>query len=363
MAQAGRRTGPQLDAARRRFLVDLIDAPAPSGYEQPVREVWRGYVEGFADEVRVDVHGNVIASRNLNGAPRLMLAGHCDELGFQANYISDDGFIYFNTVGGHDASLIPGRRVVVHTAQGPVLGVTGRKAVHLTPRSERGNPIKVEDIWIDIGAQGREAAERLVRVGDPITYNLGMQDLQDERAAARAFDNKIGAWVVAEALRRVDARKLSASVHAVATVQEEVGLRGAQTSAFGLNPAVGVAVDVTHASDSPGIDKRITGEIKLGAGPVITRGANVNPGVERLLLETACDLGMDVQIEAEPGGTGTDANAMQLAQAGVATGLVSVPLRYMHSPSEVIALPDANQCADLLAAFAARVTDEVDFTP
>ena len=352
-----------MDAAGREFLQQLIDAPSPSGYEQAVRRVWRETVSTFADDVRGDVHGNVIASRNPGGSPRLMFAGHCDELGLQINFISDKGYLYFNTIGGHDPSLISGRRVIIHTQDGPVRGVTGRRAVHLTPRGERGKEQKVEDIWIDIGVSDKAEAEALVRVGDAVTYELGMQPLRNGLAVARAFDNKIGAWVVAEALRRIDAAACKAEVVSVATVQEELGLRGATTSTFGIDPLVGVAVDVTHATDHPNVNKVTAGDISLDGGPVITRGANVNPVVERLLMESAEALGMTVQVEAEPRGTGTDANAMQLSRAGVATGLVSVPLRYMHTPSEIISLDVADQAADLLAAFAQRLTPEMDFTP
>ena len=352
-----------MDAAGREFLQQLIDAPSPSGYEQAVRRVWRETVSTFADDVRGDVHGNVIASRNPGGSPRLMFAGHCDELGLQINYISDKGYLYFNTIGGHDPSLISGRRVIIHTQDGPVRGVTGRRAVHLTPRGERGKEQKVEDIWIDIGVSDKAEAEALVRVGDAVTYELGMQPLRNGLAVSRAFDNKIGAWVVAEALRRIDAAACKAEVVSVATVQEELGLRGATTSTFGIDPLVGVAVDVTHATDHPNVNKVTAGDVSLDGGPVITRGANVNPVVERLLMESAEALGMTVQVEAEPRGTGTDANAMQLSRAGVATGLVSVPLRYMHTPSEIISLDVADQAADLLAAFAQRLTPEMDFTP
>ena len=354
-----------MDAAGREFLQQLIDAPSPSGYEQAVRRVWRETVSTFADDVRGDVHGNVIASRNPGGSPRLMFAGHCDELGLQINFISDKGYLYFNTIGGHDPSLISGRRVIIHTQDGPVRGVTGRRAVHLTPRGERGKEQKVEDIWIDIGVSDKAEAEALVRVGDAVTYELGMQPLRNGLAVARAFDNKIGAWVVAEALRRIDAAACKAEVVSVATVQEELGLRGATTSTFGIDPLVGVAVDVTHATDHPNVNKVTAGDVSLDGGPVITRGANVNPVVERLLMESAEALGMTVQVEAEPRGTGTDANAMQLSRAGVATGLVSVPLRYMHTPSEIISLDVANQAADLLAAFAQRLTPVrwMDFTP
>lgn len=345
------------------FLEQLIESPSPSGYEQAVREQWREYTSDFADEVHSDVHGNVIAARNPDGQPRVMFAGHCDELGFQVNYITDDGFIYFNTIGGHDASLIPGRRVIIHARDGTVKGVTGRKAVHLTTPAERGKAVKIEDIWIDIGVTDREEAESLVRVGDPVTYDMGIQEMRNDIAVARAFDNKIGAWVVAEALRRISPKKLTASVIAVATVQEEIGLRGATTSAYGVDPAVAVAVDVTHATDSPGVNKKIVGDVKLGGGPVIARGPNINPVVEQMLVEAAHDSGITVQIQAESRATGTDANAIQISRAGVATGLVGVPLRYMHSPSEVISLADADATATLLAAFAERVQATSDFTP
>jgi len=352
-----------VDAVRRAFLESLLSAPSPSGYEQPIQLVWRDYAATFADAVSTDAHGNAIAVRNPAGAPRLMFAGHCDELGFQVLYINDQGFVYFGTIGGHDANLIPGRRVIVHGGRGPVRGVTGKKAVHLMEADERDKAVKVKDVWIDIGVRSRREAERLIRVGDPVTYDTAMQDLRRGIAVSRAFDNKIGAWIVAEGLRRIRPRRLKAAVHAVSTVQEEIGLRGAHTSAYGIDPAVAVAVDVTHATDHPNVSKTTAGDIRLGKGAVITRGPNINPVVERLLFEVAVERKIPHQVEAEPRGTGTDANAIQLARAGVATGLVSVPLRYMHTPSEVIALEDAEAAADLLAAFAETLTPSTDFTP
>ena len=352
-----------MDTPHREFLNALVDAPSPSGYEQPVRRVYREYTEAFADNVRSDVHGNVIASRNTQGAPRLMFAGHCDELGFQVNYITGDGFIYFNTIGGHDAGVVPGRRVVIHTRNGPVSGVTGRRAIHLTPPNERGKPAKIEDIWIDIAVADKDEAASLVQVGDPITYDMGIQDLRNGVVAGRALDNKVGAWVVGEALRRVDEAHVQASVHAVATVQEEIGLRGATTSAFSIDPQVAIAVDVTHATDHPNTQKKTAGDVTLGGGPTISRGPNFNPIVVDKLVEAAEALDMPYQLEAAGRGTGTDANAIQLTRAGVATGLVSVPLRYMHTPSEVVALADADAAATLLAEFANRLAPDDDFTP
>ena len=352
-----------MEKSQREFLESLVTAPSPAGYEQPVRHVYQAYTQEFAESVGSDVHGNVIAIRNPSGNPRLMFAGHCDELGFQVNYVNDQGYIYFNTIGGHDAGLIPGRRVVVHNSKGPVAGVTGRRAVHLTPSSERGKPAKIENIWIDIAVADKEEAESLVSIGDPITYDTGLQNLRSGVVAGRALDNKIGTWVVAEALRRITKTDLQASVHAVATVQEEIGLRGAETSAYSINPDVAVAVDVTHATDHPNITKQTAGDVKLGGGATISRGPNFNPLVVEKLIEAAESIGISYQLEAAPRGTGTDANAIQLARAGVATGLVSVPLRYMHTPSEVVALSDADGAASLLAAFANRLTRNDEFTP
>jgi len=352
-----------VEKSQRHFLESLINAPSPAGYEQPVRQVYREYTEAFADDVHSDTHGNMIAIRNVNGNPRLMFAGHCDELGLQVNYVNEHGFIYFNTIGGHDAGLVPGRRVVIHGANGPVAGVTGRKAIHLTPADERGKPAKIENIWIDIAVSDKQEAESLVSIGDPITYDVGLQDLRSDVVAGRALDNKIGTWVVAEGLRRTSASQLKASIHAVATVQEEIGLRGAETSAYGINPTVAIAVDVTHATDHPNIKKQTAGDVKLGGGPTISRGPNFNPRVVEKLIEAAEALGLPYQLEAASRGTGTDANAIQLSRAGVATGLVSIPLRYMHTPSEVVALGDADAAATLLAEFANRLSPGDDFTP
>ena len=352
-------------AASKQFLVDLLSAPGPSGYEGPVRKVWEAEVKKYADRVEVDVHGNAVGIYNADGGPRIMFAGHMDELGFQVIYIDDKGYLYFETIGGFDLQIIPGRKVRVHTAKGPVMGVLGKKPIHLMQAADRRKVPSKHDLWIDIGVKGGKEAKKLVAIGDPVTYDSNYEDLRNGLAVSRGFDNKAGAWVVAEALRRVSRakRKCRAAIHSVATVQEEVGLRGARTSAYGVDPLVGIAVDVTHATDSPGIDKKTAGDVKLGGGPTISRGANINPVVERLLLKTADELGMDVQLEAAPRGTGTDANALQLTRAGVATGLVGVPLRYMHTPSELISLDDAEKAADLLAAFAQRLTPEMDFTP
>jgi len=345
------------------FLKALVDTPGPSGYEQPVQSVFRQYVRTHADDVRTDVLGNVIAVRNPEGRPRIMLAGHADEIGFQIRHISDEGMLYFGSIGGHDAVVAAGQRVVVHTSSGPVPGVLGRKAVHLLEPEERDKAPKLRDMWIDIGACSKDVAAKRVAIGDCATYDAHFLQLTDDICVARSFDDKMGAFVVAEVLRLLAGRDLQAAVCAVATVQEEIGIRGAITSAFGVNPDVGIAVDVGHSTDYPGADKRTGGDIKLGGGPMIARGPHINPRVYDLLAEVARSKDVPFVVEAIPGGTGTDADALQISHAGVAAGVLSVPVRYMHTPNEVISLLDIERAAEILAAFCERVTAEEDWVP
>lgn len=345
------------------FFQTILNSPSPSGFEQKTAELFRQYAHDFAEEVQTDLMGNVIAGLNVNRSPRVMFAGHIDEIGFLVRYISEEGFLYFGSIGGHDPVIPVGQRVTVYTQKGEVSGVIGRKPIHLMEDDDRRKSPQIHDLWIDIGAANKAAAQELVRVGDPIVYTSQFQTLQGDFAAARSFDNKMGAFVVIEALRLLAQDRPSAAVYAVGTVQEEVGLRGARTSAYGIDPVCGIAVDVTHATDYPGVDKKRVGEVLPGKGPAICRGSNINPIVFDMLVETAQELDIPYQLEAAGGGTGTDANAMQVSRAGMATGLVSVAVRYMHTPCEVLALKDVEQAAMLLAGFARKVTPETDFTP
>jgi endoglucanase len=253
--------------------------------------------------------------------------------------------------------------VRIHAKNGVVPGVTGKKAIHVMSPEERKKSPEVQDMWIDIGAKNKQEAEELVRVGDPITYAEAFETLRGDIAVSRAFDDKAGSFAVGDVLRLLEGKHFSAAEFATSTVQEEVGLRGATTSAYGVDPRVGIAVDVTHATDHPDMDRRKLGDVKLGKGPVIARGANINPVVENMLIQAAVDEGIPYQLEAAPRGTGTDANAIQLTRAGVATGLLSIPLRYMHTAVETIALEDVVNVSRLIAAFIQRVTPETDFTP
>ena len=345
------------------FLKAIQETPSPSGFEQPVQRLVRRRMKPFADTIETDVHGNVIVGLNPKGSPRVMLAGHCDQIGMMVRYIDDNGFLFFAQIGGIDPSVLPGSRVVVHTKHGPVDGVIGRKPVHLLKPEERGAKIELRELWVDIGTKNKKETEQVVRVGDPITFRLEMVHLGADLVTSPGFDNKCGTFVVMETLRLCSIKKIKCALFAVSTVQEEIGLRGARTACYGLDPQVGIAVDVTHAADYPDIDKRVSGDIKMGSGPAIATGANVNPPLEALLTKSAGARRIPVQVEAEPGGTGTDANVMQLTRAGVASALVSIPSRYMHTAVEIVSLSDLQATAKLIAATVATITGKTSFIP
>lgn len=352
-----------MEAAALDFLKRLLETPSPSGFERPVQEVVRAYVADFADEVSTDLHGNVIAVRNPKGKLRLMLAGHCDQIGLIVSHIDAEGYLYVQPIGGWDPQQLIGQRLTVWTTDGAVPGVMARKPIHLLTDEERKQVPKLKDLWLDIGAKDKEEAGKLVRIGDPVTLALGFHQLRNNLAYAPAMDDKTGLWVAMEALRRASQRSPRCALFAVSTVQEEIGLRGARTSAYGVDPHVGIAIDVTHATDCPTIDKKQEGEIKLGAGPVIFRGPNMNPVVVERLIASAKQADIAYQLAANGSATGTDANSMQISRAGVATGLVSIPNRYMHSPVELISLDDIDRAATLLAEFALALEDDADFRP
>ncbi|MDE2975468.1 MAG: M42 family metallopeptidase [Gemmatimonadota bacterium] len=345
------------------FLERLLDAPGPSGFESRAARVWTAEAEAFAESWS-DVVGNSYAAVRPDARPLVLLAGHIDEIGLQVTHADKSGLLYFGGIGGWDPQVLVGQRVRVLGARGDVPGVVGRKAVHLIEPKEREKAAKVKKLWIDVGAGSREELKELgVRVGDPAVLDAGMVRLAGDRVASRAIDNRVGAFVVLEALRAVAAGEGRTGVVAVATAQEEIGYSGggARASAFGLSPDVALVVDVTHATDVPDVDKSEVGEHSLGGGPVLTRGSVTHPAVFEALAETADAEGVPYSIQAAPLRTGTDADAIHLARGGVPTGLVSVPNRYMHSPSEMIAVSDLFRTAELLAAFVARIDGGLDF--
>ena len=351
-----------MEPSAREFLHALLKTPGVSGYEQPVQQIVREYAS-FADEVRTDLHGNLILTSNPGAEPRLMFDGHCDQLGLLVSHIDEDGYLYFQTVGSWDPQQLVGQRVVVWAADGPINGVVARKAIHLLQADERKQVVDIEDLWIDIGASDQADAESVVSVTDPVTLELGVRELRHGLANAPAMDNRSGLWVVVEAHRRAAGQGLHACLSTVSAVQEEVGLRGTRTSAFGIDPTVGIAVDVTHATDCPTVDQRQRGAITLGGGPVIMGGPNINPRVRARLLDIAQAEGIAVQLAALGRAASNDASPIQLTRAGVATGLVQLPNRYMHSAVETVALSDLDRAADLLAAFAVSISTEDDFVP
>ncbi len=352
-----------MDSQAQEFFELLLETPSPSGYEQPIQAVVRKYVAGFADEVRGDVHGNLISVRNPAARLRVMMAGHCDQIGFLVQHIDSEGFLWIQPVGGWDPQVLIGQKLTVWAQEKPIAGVVARKPIHLLTDEERKVVPKLKDLWLDVGAKDREQAAELISVGDPVTLELGYRPLLNRLASAPAMDDKTGLWVVLEALRRTKGKKLNCALFAVSTVQEEIGLRGATTSTHSIEPHVGIAVDVTHATDCPTIDKKQEGDVALGRGPVIYRGPNMNPKVVSRLLAAAKDKEIPYQGAANGRATPTDANTIQISRGGVAAALVSIPNRYMHSPVEVVSLDDLDHAADLLAEFALGLSGDEDFRP
>ncbi|MEM9366630.1 MAG: M42 family metallopeptidase [Planctomycetota bacterium] len=348
------------------FLESAIRTPSPSGFEEPIVKLIRDYLQdSVGDDTSVDVHGNLIARTGAHGGPRLMLAGHCDQIGMLVSHIDDKGFLHAQTIGGWDPQQLIGQAMTVWTADGPVPAVISRKPIHLLSPSERKEVVQLEQMWLDIGAEDGDDARSRVRVGDPITLDLEYRPLVGDRVSGPGMDNKTGMWTVVEALRRAatEGPQLKCELHSVATVQEEIGLRGAKTAAAGIQPHVGIAVDVTHASDCPTIDKNQQGDIRLGGGPVIFRGPNINPKVAQRLIDLAEKEGIAYQLAALGRAAPNDSNALQISGAGVATGLVGVPNRYMHSAVETVSTGDLEAIATLLTRFAQSLTPECNFIP
>jgi len=347
------------------FLKSLLDTPGPSSFESAPARVWRAEAEKFADSVHADVSGNSYATLNPEGAPRLMFAGHIDEIGIMVTHIDDEGYLSFDTIGGWDHQVFVGQRVILLGRKGQVTGVVGKRAIHLMEKEDREKVSKVEDLWIDVGAASRSEAEGRIRIGDPGVLAAGVLEFPNGRLVSRCIDNRIGAFVVLEAVRLLAADRPRASVTAVATTREEIAASGggARSSAHQLEPDVAIVIDVTHATDYPGIEKRKHGDYRLGGGPALARGASVSEVVFEMLADTAVAEKIPFTIEAASRDTHTDAEAIFNAHRGVATALVSVPNRYMHSPNEMVALEDLDRTARLLAAFARTLTPETNLVP
>ncbi|HSG81739.1 MAG TPA: M42 family metallopeptidase [Gemmatimonadota bacterium] len=347
------------------FFMRLLSLPGPSGHEAAPARAWREEAETFADRVWADVSGNSFAALNPDGQPRVMLAGHIDEIGLMVNHIDDEGFIYFSPIGGWDPEIVVGQRVELLTKAGIVPGVIGKKAIHLQAEADRDKASKIKDLWIDIGAKDGADARTRVRVGDAAVLHASVVELPNGRVASRSIDNRMGALVALEALRRLAGDRPVASVVAVATAQEEIGHGGggARPGAFGLDPGVAIVIDVTHATDYPGAEKKGHGDHRLGGGPVLGRGSAVNPLLFERLVEVAEREKIPYSLEASPSRTSTDADAIFTSRMGIATILVSVPNRYMHSPNEMVALDDLDRAAELIAATVRTLAPGDSFVP
>ncbi len=336
------------------FLQKLVNTPSPTGHEARGQRVWLDYVTQFADETFSDAYGNCVAVLNKGGSPRLMLAAHADEIAMAVNYIDADGFLYVRRMGGIDAAITKAQRITIHTRAGAVRGVVGNVAPHLMKSDGDPKPPKIHDLFIDIGVSSRKAAEKIVRIGDPITLVDEFELLRDDLAIARAFDNRIGTFAVAEALRLLgeSKSKFAPEICAVSNVQEEVGLLGARQIAYSLKPDIALVVDVTHATDYPTVSKAQHGDVKVGGGPALTHGGCNHPEVVKRLEEVAAKKKIPLQHEAMSATSGTDTDVIFWTRGGIASALISLPNRYMHSPVELVSLKDLEQIPELMAAFA-----------
>ena len=345
------------------FLRTLVNTPSPSGHEARGQRVWRDYVKPYADETFSDAYGNCVAMLNKGGSPRLMLAAHADEIAMAVNYINDEGFIYVRKLGGIDAAITKAQRVVIHTRNGPVKGVVGNVAPHLTKMDKERKLPLVHELFIDIGVTGRKEAEKLVRIGDPITLADEFELLRNDLAIARAFDNRIGTFAVAEALRLLheSKRKLNAEICAVSNIMEETGLLGARQIAYSLKPDVALVVDVTHATDYPTVDKPQHGDVKIGKGPTVTHGGGNHLEVVARVEAVAKQKKIDLQHEATSATSGTDTDVIFRTRGGIPSALISLPNRYMHSPVELVSLKDLEKIPELMAGFARLLKRREEF--
>ena len=350
-----------MDDARRSFLDDLLSTPSPSGFETRGQRVWVDYVSEFADRVETDAYGNAVAlcEGDADDDTEFAVAGHADEIGFIVRDVTDDGFLRIGPIGGSDRTVSKGQHVTVHAADGPVAGVVGQTAIHLRDGGEEYEELAEQ--FVDVGAGDDEEAGSLVEIGDPVTFSSTVEDLHGGRVAARGMDNRVGTWVAAEALRRAAEADASATVYAVSTVQEEVGLNGARMVGFDLDPDAYVAVDVTHATDNPDVEQSARGPVELGAGPVVGRGSANHPSLVSLAREAGDDEGVDYQLQAAGVRTGTDADGVFTQRGGIPSLNVGVPNRYMHTPVEVVDLDDLDDVADLCAGMATRAGDVAPF--
>lgn len=354
-----------MNSESKNFLQELLAQCGPSGFEEAEQAVWIKRTKKYVDKTYKDIHGNAIAVINSKAEFKIMLAGHCDEIGFIISHISEEGYVHVVPIGGIDTGVLPGSQVKIQTKKGWIDGVIGKKAIHLMTVEERRKVLKLKEMWVDIGAKDRKDALKVVSVGDPVSYAPNFLELMNNCFSSKGCDNKTGAFVVSEVMKILNGRMLDVNVgvYAVATVQEEVGLRGATTSSYGINPTVAIAVDVGHASDTPDADKRVVGEVYLGKGPLLHAGPVINRVLGGMLVATAKAKKIPYQFSSLGRPGGTDTAVIQVNREGVATALIGVPNRYMHTMVETCSYDDVENTAKLIAETILSITPETSFIP
>lgn len=338
--------------SQKQFLIDLINTPAPSGHEEPVQKIWRDEVSSFCPNITNDTHGNMIACLNPGKEKSIVVVGHSDEVGLIITYINEDGFLFVKPIGGIDVSILSSQRARIITKKGIVNGAIGKTSVHLLTREQREKKPEMHDIWVDIGAKNKKDAEKYVSIGDPVVFGADYQELINNIAIARCWDNRIGIYIVAETLRKLSAnKKLNTTVYGISSVQEETGVWGAKNAVYDLKPTAAIAVDVMPCTDQPEVKKETFGETKVGSGPVITRGVRTNNKMSEELIKVSQKKKIPYQIDVDYGHTWTDADPISQSRAGVPVAVVSVPTRYLHTSVETLNLKDVDLSVDLIAEY------------
>jgi len=355
-----------IDKSSQKFLEKLLITPSPTGYETAGQKVWMEHIEQFTDKVESDAYGSAIGRIETNAdVMTVMLEAHADEIGMVVQHITEDGFIYLNKLGGSDSTIARAKRVFIHGKDGKVSGVTGNTAIHLQDKKNGGGKEPAwKDIFVDIGASDRDEVLESVQIGDPVTYAEDVEYLNDDTIVGRALDNRIGGFAIAQAMKYLSERKKDLAVNVIAlnSVQEEVGGFGARMMSYRYAPDAAIVTDVTHATDSPGIDQKEHGQVKLGNGPTVQHGGANHPAVVRLIEETAKKREIALQHEATSVRTGTDTDSIFFQRTGIPSALVSVPLRYMHSPVETASLNDVQQLIELMAESVLAMEPDQTFT-
>lgn len=353
-----------MEQTQRDFFRQLLNAPGPSGFESIPARIWREQAANFADAIDHDVIGNSYATLKAEGTDfTVAIVGHIDEIGFLITKIDEQGFLWFEKIGGWDDQVVVGARVLITTRTGHVHGVVGKKAAHLLKPADREKVTLTDDLWIDIGVTDRAGAQKLVEIGDHVVLDSTTLELTDDLWVSRSLDNRVGAFVALETIRRLSSDRPSVNVVAAAVTQEEITFAGATAFSRLRTPNIGIAVDLTHATDYPSARKESDRDITLGGGPTLARGSAANEKVFRGFQGTANQLDMQVAVEALPRHSGTDADAMRTAGSDIATAVISVPGRYMHSPNEMVSLSDVDNAAKLIAAYIRSISPDIDLRP